>query len=336
MLPSDSRPLRPERRAPRRTSLVALERLETRDLMAFSSLGYSLPDLTVSGKAGAVAAWGGTLGVTASVDNIGTSTITNPIAQAPGDVTTADASASTVAVLITPHRNSLRGAIELGTIAAPAISQNSIAQISQTFTLPSRPAGFGANGQFFVRLVANSTGSVLESNANNNISAPIPVSLTRAALPLLRAVELGVPSTMSPGDTIIPTISIANFGSAPSGAPLQVALVASTSKSFTVGSSIVALYGLTSIPGASTGSDYVYTFTGPAVTLPTSPGHYYLGVVVDPYGKINELSLPANALELIRNVGPPTSGLSPAGVVSAANKNPFPIAANGEFVGISS
>ena len=39
-----------------------------------------------------------------------------------------------------------------------------------------------------------------------------------------------------------------------------------------------------------------FTFTGPAVTLPTSPSTYFLGVVVDPYGKIAQLSLPANPL----------------------------------------
>jgi len=91
VLPSDSRPVRPERHARRRTNLADLERLETRDLMAFSTLGYSLPNLTVSGTAGSSAAWGGTLGVTAYVANVGSSTITNPIAQAPGDPTTADA-----------------------------------------------------------------------------------------------------------------------------------------------------------------------------------------------------------------------------------------------------
>ena len=37
--------------------------------------------------------------------NQGSSTITNPIAQAPGSTTTADAPASTVAVVITPHRS---------------------------------------------------------------------------------------------------------------------------------------------------------------------------------------------------------------------------------------
>ncbi len=49
--------------------------------MAYSPLGFSLPDLSITGSAGTRAAWGGTLGVVATVVNTGTSTITNPIAQ---------------------------------------------------------------------------------------------------------------------------------------------------------------------------------------------------------------------------------------------------------------
>ncbi|MGB0067464.1 MAG: hypothetical protein WBQ11_05400, partial [Isosphaeraceae bacterium] len=58
-----------------------------------------------------------------------------------------------------------------------------------------------------------------------------------------------------------------------------------------------------------------YTATMPA-TLPTSPSKYYLGLVIDPNNTLKQLSLPANRLELIRTVGPATSGLPPAGVVS--------------------
>ncbi len=84
MQPSDSRPQRPGRRARRRTHLAAPERLESRELLATSPLGFSLPDLTISGSVGTRAAWGGSLGVIATVINQGTSTITNPIAQGPG------------------------------------------------------------------------------------------------------------------------------------------------------------------------------------------------------------------------------------------------------------
>ena len=69
------------------------------------------------------------------------------------------------------------------------------------------------------------------------------------------------------------------------------------------------------------------TFTGPSVTLPTSPRKYYLGVVVDPYGKIQQLSTPANPLADIQVVGPPIPHLPPAGVVFDGQLQPVPAAA---------
>jgi hypothetical protein len=305
--------------------------------MAFTRLGFGLPDLTVSGIAGSPAAWGGTLGLTATVDNLGSSTVTNPIAQAPGNRSTADAPASAVAIYITPHRRSLRGAIDLGTFTAPAVPQNSLEQLSVTLTLPSQPAGFaGPGGRFFVRLVANADGAVVVNNKHDIISKPIPVRVVSTALPALRVTSLGVPSTLSPGDTIIPQITITNFGSAPSPTPLQVALVASTTKSFTLGSSIIALYSIdTSIPGSYQTGNNSLTFSGPAVTLPTSPSMYYIGVVIDPYGRTNQLTTPANVFQQIHVVGPNNSGLPPAGVVSTANDLPFPLPPTGTFIGIS-
>ena len=141
---------------------------------------------------------------------------------------------------------------------------------------------------------------------------------------------------MQPGDTIAPEITIANFGSAATSGTIQVALVASTTKSFTVGSSIIALYDIqTSIPGAYQSENNSLTFTGPAVTLPTSPSTYYIGIVVDPYGQITQLGTPQNVFEQIRLVGPSNSGLPPAGVVSTANSEPFPLPPTGVFIGIS-
>jgi hypothetical protein len=319
--------------------------------MAASALGFSLPDLSIEGSVGTRAAWGGTLGVIATVLNTGTSTITNPIAQAPGDPTTADAPSSTIAVVITPHRALSHGST-IGTFQAPPVSQNNLEQIAEAFTLPPLPRGFqAAGGKFFVHLIVNSNGSVLESNKHNDTTPPLKVVVAPAALPELRATDLEVPATLQPGDTIEPTIAITNFGTANSGQPIEVALVASTTPNFTVGSSIVALYSLqTNIPPASavppggtisafsqTASplDDTFTFTGPAVTLPTTPSTYFLGVVVDPYGKIQQLSLPANALAEIRTVGPPVNGLPPAGVVSSPNSNAFPFPASGTFIGIN-
>jgi hypothetical protein len=161
---------------------------------------------------------------------------------------------------------------------------------------------------------------------------------------------LDVPDSLQTGDTVAPTFQIANFGTANTNlqVPVKVALVASVTPDFNLGSSIVALYTLpTGIPGASsapvrnsvrhharlqgskiynqnvTSAQNVVTYTGAAATLPTSPSTYFLGLVIDPYNTLKQLSVPANRLELIRTVGPATSGLPPAGVVTTP-ESPLP------------
>ncbi len=355
MLPWDSRHSRREQRSLRRLNLTALERLEARALLAFSNLGFSLPDLIVSGQAGPRAAWGGTLSISGFLQNIGASTITEPTQQVPGSPSTADAQDTTIAVYLAPHRHSLKGSILLTTIEAPPISQNSVDQFATApITLPSRPKGFaGTGGTFFVRLMANSSGTAFEANPENNISSAIPVKVVGKALPALRAIVLGVPPVMQPGDTISPTIEIENFGTAGtiSQGPVQVALVASVTPSFTIGSTIILpiqtistnIPALSETPTSGNPATFgeqnllppgnVVEFTMAPVTLPTVPSTYYLGVVIDPYGTLNQLSLPRNALELIHRVGPPITHLPPAGTVSAANTEPFPIPASGELIG---
>ncbi len=64
------------------------------------------------------------------------------------------------------------------------------------------------------------------------------------------SVGLSVPSRMQAGDTINPTIAIENLGTADSG-PVTVDLVESLTKSFTVGSSIIASYTVSNVPAAS-------------------------------------------------------------------------------------
>jgi len=200
--------------------------------------------------------------------------------------------------------------------------------------------------------MANSSGTAFEANPENNISSAIPVKVVGRTLPKLRAIALGVPPVMQPGDTISPTIEVENFGTAGTIAQgsVQVALVASVTPTFTVGSSIVALETISSnIPPLSETPTKgnpktfgeqnlippgnVVTFTIPPVTLPTSPATYYLGVVVDPFGTLTQLSLPQNALELIHRVGPPIANLPPAGVVGSANTGVFPTPADGQLIG---
>ena len=68
----------------------------------------------------------------------------------------------------------------------------------------------------------------------------------------------------------------------------------------------------------------VVTITGSPVTLPTSPATYYLGVVVDPNGKIHQLSLPSNRLQLEPQGWSREPGLPPAGVVNSGNTESVP------------
>ena len=378
MLPWETLRARDDRRARRRTDLAGLEQLEGRQLLSYSSLGYSLPDLKISGLAGSVASWGGSYQVTVVLQNTGASTIIEPLSLVPASEVTvgpdgslvppyyvpssADAAASQVGIYLAPRPHSLAGAIEIGTATAQALSQNDIERFNVSLTLPQQPAGFRAAGVYYIRLVANQTQSVLESSFSNNVSAPIPVRFISQALPQLQATALDLPDVLQPGDTVVPTFQITNLGTANTDtqAPVQVALVASVTPDFNLGSSIVALYTLPAgIPGQSSapvknnahhharlyGSTIynnnvtpaqnveTYTATMPA-TLPTSPSKYYLGLVIDPNNTLTQLSLPANRLELIRTVGPATSGLPPAGVVSTTPlSQPFPNPPDGVPIG---
>ncbi len=377
MLPWETLRARDDRRARRRTDLAGLEQLEGRQLLSYSSLGYSLPDLKISGLAGPVASWGGSYQVTVVLQNTGASTITEPLSLVPASEvavvngslvppyyvpSSADAAASQIGIYLAPRPHSLAGAIEIGTATAQALSQNDIERFNVSLTLPQQLAGFRAAGVYYIRLVANQTQSVLESNFSNNVSAPIPVRFISQALPQLQATALDLPDALQPDDTVVPTFQITNLGTANTDtqAPVQVALVASVTPDFNLGSLIVALYTLPAgIPGQSsapvknsahhharlygstiynnnvTPAQNVETFTATMpVTLPTSPSTYYLGLVIDPNNTLKQLSLPANRLELIRTVGPATSGLPPAGVVSTTPlSQPFPNPPDGVPIG---
>ncbi len=360
-----TRQARPRKHARRRRNMTAPEQLESRALLAFSSLGFSLPDLAITGQAGPRAAWGGVLEVSAILQNIGASTITEPLSQAPattaptpgspyGSTSTADAPVTTVTVLLSRTARSTRGAVSLGTIQAPPLSQNSVEQLAASFALPSRPKGFaGAGGKFYVWFLANSSNSTPEVSHSNNLSKPVAVQVTSQPLPELRAIALALPASLSPGDTVEPQIQIENFGSADSSlqGPVTVYLVASVTRNFTLGSSIVASYTVDSIPAVSetpTAGNFktfakhiinqpnnVVTITGSAVTLPASPRTYFLGVVVDPNGSINQLSVPKNNFTLIRVVGPKVKHLPPAGVVSLPNTGQFPNPPSGTPIGVT-
>lgn len=381
MLPWDNLRAGLDRRARRRKELSAPEALEERQLLSYSSLGYSLPDLRITGSAGAVAAWGGPLNVSALVQNTGASTIIEPLSLVPASQVTvgpdfnnvppyytpsqADAPNAQVSIYLSPRPRSLDGALAIGSFTVPSITQNNLTQINTDslttpITLPQHPVGFPSTGILYLRLVINGNQSVAESNYANNVSPPIPIRIVSRSLPLLQATALDVPSVMQPGDTIAPTFQVTNLGTASTAAqgPIEVALVASTSPDFNLGSSIVALYTIDqAIPAQSNAATKfsakrhprlfggnalnnnvtpgvnVLTYTGAPVTLPTSPSTYYLGIVIDPNNKLQQLSVPANRLEQIRPVGPPVPGLPPAGVVSTVLAGQFPNPPDGIPIG---
>ena len=83
VLPWESRRKRRNVRARLRPDLAALERLEGRDLLAYTPLGFSLPGTSrCPGVHRAGASWGGPLTVTINVKNTGASTLIEPLAAA--------------------------------------------------------------------------------------------------------------------------------------------------------------------------------------------------------------------------------------------------------------
>ena len=328
---------------------VEVQALETRQLLASSPLGSSLPDLQVSGFGPTVASWGRPMAVTINLRNIASSTLIEPLALAPGSTSTADAPASVVGVYATRSPRSLAGAVLLGSVQVPAVTQNNAVQVTSSIVLPNQPRGFpGDGGRIYVVLKANATGNVFDSDSSNNVSTPFAVQI-QAPLPELAAVGLDVPPVMQPGDTIQPNIRIANFGPVDTSAqgPVQVALVASTTPTFTAGSSIVALYSVQNVPAQSlapslrpvfgdanlTPALNVVTIAGDPVTLPAFPTKFYLGVVVDPNNQIKQLqrvpqfTKPKNPFSL-SHVVQTVEGLPPAGVLVAGgitNVPQFPV-----------
>jgi hypothetical protein len=376
VFPRDDLRARQDRRARRRADLTALEVLEGRQLMAYSSLGFSLADLQNSGQAAPLANWGGTLTLRINAQNTGASTIVEPLSLVPASQvrtgpdgqpvppyelpSSADAAGTEIGVYLVPIGRPLRRGVQIGTVDAPPLLQNSITQFDAAVTLPSRPPGFPADGRYTIRLVANQTRSALEQTYRNNLSPPISVRIVNApATPELRAITLDVPQGLQPGDTVAPYIQVANLGTlgVPADTPVDVALVASTTPDFNLGSSIISVYtvnggipGVNSAPAPTLGHHFrrsiaanlkdnivtprnVVTIQGGYATLPTSPDTYYIGVVIDPFNKLNLPNQPANRLELAQLVR--TGGaLPPSGVVGTPNNAPFPNPPDGIPIGI--
>jgi len=311
---------------------MTLETLETRQLMAYSAFGYSLPQLVVTGYGPPVAAYGGTLSVDIKVENRGASSLIEPTALYPGALSSADVLTTSVQVYASATPNAKGGYILLGTVTTPEIRQNQDYETVATLPLPTRRVGF-PSGKFYLTLVANNDRSVIQANNSGNIyHIPKPVQIAANSLPDLQVIGFDIPRPLQPGDVVSPTIRIENFGDADSGlqGPVTVALVASLNKNFGVGDAAVASFTIPSLPGTSgvpTLSPTIpstqnlfplpnqFAITLPAFKLPTTPGFYYLGIKIDPGHAINQTYGPNSALSFPVPVGPVDRFLPPAAVL---------------------
>lgn len=308
--------------------------------MAYSGLGFSLPDLLVSGYAGPGAAYGGPLTVTAQVRNIGASSFVEPLSMAPGATSSADAGTFNVGVYMTKGPRFTKGAIRIGTIAFDqGLDQNDMQTKSVTIpALPNRPAGFPASGKnIFITLVADIDQQVREQDKSNNVSAAVPVKLA-PGLPELQAIGLDLPATMKPGDWIKPSILIANYGTVQTAnqAPLTVTLSYSPDGKYFDGNPPLATFTIDNVlPVSQAPTENLVLGDANlnlpanvrkvdlpnAVQLPHTGSSYYIGLRVDPNEQIQQISDLKGPrgpyLEQVHLVAPSGDGLPGAGVVQA-------------------
>lgn len=334
---------------------LAAAALEPRQLLAFTPLGFSLPDLTVTGFSAPVAAWGAPFAVTVDVQNLGSSSLIEPLALAPGSASTADAGPTQINVYLSRAVPTRFAGLLIGTIDVPSVPQNTSVRLTQTFTLPQHPAGFpNLSGSLFLSFRIDVARSIPDLNrANDVFVVPAKVAL-EPPLPDLAVVGLDVPPVMQPGDTIQPNIEIANFGTVNTATQgvVDVQLIATTNPQLQGASTVESfrienLQPLSVVPMKQVALGDVNIdrpinieeLHGAPVTLPVTPGTYFLAVLADPSHKILQIHNLGNRFRIpgegtgaerlqFRQVGPPIPGLPPAGVVSLPSSpftNPFPI-----------
>lgn len=332
------------RRSRRPVAAARLESLERRDLLAFTPLGTSLPDLAVADAfAGPVAAYGGQVAVTIDVSNLGAASLNEPNNLAPGAAGATTSTPTTADVYLTRSARARPGTgILLGSVDLTAIPQNRLARFTTTVDMPAaRPARFPDSGaNVFLQVVIDPDREAQDFDRSNNFTRRgIPVFLT-PNLPQLQATALELPDGLSPGDAVIPELKVANFGSAPTAVQTAVVVqvVASLDTDFGPGDQVLASFTVPNINPLSLAPtkrvvlgdvnlddppNVVQLTTDQAVILPTFPSEYFVGVVVDPLNQIREIDeldrLPSPALSPVLRVRPTGVDLPPAGVVGDPN-----------------
>ncbi len=328
---------------------TGLETLERRELLSWSPLYKSLPDLTVSGIAAPVAAYGQEMDVTVDVRNLGANTF--PLYQQQrGAPSTADSPPATVVVYASskPHFSN-RSVVKVGSFEIPSIRENSLAQFTASITLPQASPKLPAEGGtvFLYFRVNTSKRPIPDFDPTNNLTRRgVPVQ-TAPALPDLFGYSLDTPPVMQAGDTIRPTVQVVNYGTVnpDTQGSFDVILVASDDQFYGPGDVVLArttvtsLAPLSSVPMANVVLGDVNIDTPINVTtlaanfdvvLPSTPSSYFIGVVVDPENTIQEISElgrgPDPILNPIKVVGPGLHAFPPAGPVmdAAPPDNLFP------------
>ncbi len=341
----------------RQPGLNPIEHLEDRQLLAYTPLGFSIPDLAIVGaSSGPVGALGGSLAVVLEVANYGQSSLPEPINQFPtavlgapplGSESSADADDSEVGVFLSPRANTPLGQqLFLGSITVPKIPQNDLIEVSSILPLPPTvPPGFPVTGQdAFLTFVIDPAREVPDLDRTNNILRSNTSVLLVPPLPEFSAVALALPPTLNPGDTILPSVTVANLGAAFNfPGPVLTFLVASQDPFFGPGDVVVDDFEIPLIPPLSlapselnvvgdvnlTNPDNFVTVTSTTpVRLPDLGSPYFLGVIVDPFDTILEISeidaLADPTLELVEVVVNSGVDLPPAGPLATPAIPPLP------------
>jgi hypothetical protein len=339
----------------RRFATAPLEGLEARTLLAWTPLGFSLPDLVVTPSTPPVAAYGGPLTVQVDVSNLGHSSMLEPLALAPGATSRADAGPSVVGVYLSTNPHKLtRKAVRIGEIEVAGVRQNGTLNLTEELRMPTRkPRGFpGSGGQVYVWFRADARRSVPEiDRTNNDVRAVQPLQIF-APLPELALASFEAPPVLNPGDVIAPSFQIGNYGTvdtSPQGEVL-VQYVASSDTFFGPTDLVLASYFIPNIDALSEVPSReaiplgdvnldpptnLATIQSQPVTLPSSAGEYYVGLIIDPnrtIRQISDLTGPrSNELLALRRVGPRPEGYPAALQVRdpSPEDNVFPIPAFG-------
>lgn len=301
-----------------------VEGLESRELMAYSAFGYSLPDLTVTGFSGLVGSRGEALSVTVDVQNLGAASLPEPdkealiIPEAPAPPpvspqTHADAGPSVVRVRMGRPGASFSQSIPIGDIQIPRLPENDIVRVTSSITLP--PTGIfpklPTRGPAVLYFMADANHQVVElDEANNRDLHPFQFTLA-APLPDVNAIAMSNSQPLRPGDLITNDFKLVNSGTVNTNTqqPFFVDLVRSNDLVYQPGrDEVLARYqiggnqALSNIqPSALASRKRLYyptqnltdlndiaTVISSPVNLPFQPNSYYIGLVVDPTRQLTE------------------------------------------------